>query len=112
MTDQTPETIKDASDVLSTVPRIQNPSSPDYADQKRMFQGIPGLATTPNNRLWATCHSGGVIEDQDNYVMLATRSDCKLLWPEDDFSTVSPHPTPECCYRSTMLMGCHEAAES
>ncbi len=37
---------------------VKNPGY-EYADDQRMFQGIPGLAISPGGRLWATWYTGG-----------------------------------------------------
>lgn len=51
-----------------------------YADENRMFQGIPGLARSPGGRLWATWYSGGTGECKENYVMLVTSGDDGKTW--------------------------------
>lgn len=53
---------------------------PEYADQTRCFQGIPGIERAENGRLWAAWYGGGVSEDQNNYVMLATSVDDGKAW--------------------------------
>ena len=56
------------------------PPGPEYADDQRLFQGIPGLERAPNGRLWATWYGGGDGEGPDNYVMLATSGDDGATW--------------------------------
>jgi hypothetical protein len=51
-----------------------------YADETRMFQGIPGLARSPSGRLWATWYGGGTKECEENYVMLVTSDDDGKTW--------------------------------
>jgi len=55
---------------------------PEYADGKRMFQGIPGIERGANGRLWATWYGGGVTEDKDNYVLLYTSGDNGASWQQ------------------------------
>lgn len=58
---------------------IMNPGA-EYADNVRMFQGIPGIERAPNGRLWATWYGGGINEDRYNYVMLVTSADNGETW--------------------------------
>ncbi|MHC4871876.1 MAG: sialidase family protein [Planctomycetota bacterium] len=51
-----------------------------YADDKRLFQGIPGIECTARGRLWATWYSGGQGESPLNYVMLVTSGDYGESW--------------------------------
>jgi len=50
------------------------------ADDRRLFQGIPGLARAPGGRLWATWYSGGTTEGPENFVALATSADAGETW--------------------------------
>jgi hypothetical protein len=52
----------------------------DYADDKRVFQGIPGIERTPAGRLWATWYSGGQGESSLNYIVLVTSGDDGATW--------------------------------
>jgi len=52
----------------------------EYADQARIFQGIPGIERASNGRLWATWYGGGVTEDRHNYVVLVTSGDDGQTW--------------------------------
>ena len=52
----------------------------EYADEVRMFQGIPGLARAPGGRLWAVWYGGGETECKENYVMLVTSGDDGKTW--------------------------------
>ncbi len=49
--------------------------SPDikYQTASRQFQGIPGIAITPGNRLFATWYSGEVNEGPDNFALFGTK---------------------------------------
>ena len=53
---------------------------PEYADNVRMFQGIPAIERAPNGRLWAAWYGGGVTEDKNNYVILDTSGDDGKTW--------------------------------
>lgn len=55
---------------------------PQYADDKRIFQGIPGIERSPAGRLWAAWYSGGKNEGVDNYVLLASSDDQGKSWSE------------------------------
>jgi len=55
---------------------------PEYSDEVRMFQGIPGIERAPGGRLWVTWYGGGVTEDHHNYVMLATSGDEGVTWSD------------------------------
>jgi hypothetical protein len=53
---------------------------PEYADNVRMWQGIPSIARAPEGRLWATWYSGGLGEGAENYVVLVTSDDDGRTW--------------------------------
>ncbi len=59
----------------------QEPGS-EYANDKRIFQGIPGIERARNGRLWATWYGGGEGEGPDNYVMLVTSGDDGKTWTD------------------------------
>ena len=61
-------------------PEVRTPPGPEYADEGRRFQGIPGIERSPGGRLWATWYGGGVTEDRYNYVLLATSGDDGRTW--------------------------------
>ncbi|HEY2572762.1 MAG TPA: sialidase family protein, partial [Verrucomicrobiaceae bacterium] len=67
-------------DVAVLPPPINLKPGPEYADEVRAFQGIPGLERAVNGRLWATWYGGGMGEDRHNYVMLATSADDGKSW--------------------------------
>lgn len=51
---------------------------PEFADEARLWQGIPSVAVAPNGRIWVTWYSGGRREsdpDSPNYVLLFTSGD-------------------------------------
>ena len=52
----------------------------EYADARRMHQGMPSIERARNGRLWAAWYGGGLGEDQHNYVMLATSGDDGRTW--------------------------------
>jgi predicted neuraminidase len=64
---------------LQPPPVIVEPG-PEYADDARIFQGIPGIERVPGGRLWATWYGGGPTEGPWNYVMLATSGDDGETW--------------------------------
>lgn len=70
------------SDPAAVAPPINSHPGPEYADDVRMFQGIPGLERSPNGRLWAVWYGGGVTEDRYNYVMLVTSGDDGRTWSD------------------------------
>jgi hypothetical protein len=53
---------------------------PEYADDKRLFQGIPGIECAPGGRLWSTWYSGGQGESPLNYIVLVTSGDDGGTW--------------------------------
>lgn len=53
---------------------------PEYADDKRLFQGIPSIERAPGGRLWAAWYSGGQGESCLNYTVLATSGDGGQSW--------------------------------
>lgn len=73
---------------------VKNPG-PEYADDQRMFQGIPGLAVSPGGRLWATWYTGGEGEGQDNYVVLVTSGNDGRTWSDPVMSINPPFRASE-----------------
>lgn len=61
-------------------PVVLKPLPAKYADNLRMFQGIPSLAVTDNKTIWVTWYSGGVDEDRDNVVLLVRSRDGGKTW--------------------------------
>ncbi len=72
----------DVTDGSLKAPDVFLEPGPQYADEVRMFQGIPGIERAPNGRLWVTWYGGGVTEDHHNYVMLVTSGDDARTWSE------------------------------
>ena len=64
-------------------PTVHISPGPQYADETRRFQGIPGIERAPSGRLWATWYGGtGVSEDRYNHVLLATSGDGGDTWSD------------------------------
>jgi len=59
---------------------VLSPPPTQYADDKRVFQGIPSIESAPHGRLWATWYGGGPGEGPFNYIMLATSADQGKTW--------------------------------
>lgn len=75
-----PMTYQDALDeARQPVTPVFEPG-PAYADEKRVFQGIPGIERAAGGRLWATWYSGGQGESSLNYIMLVTSGDDGATW--------------------------------
>ncbi|QDU50763.1 sialidase family protein [Gimesia panareensis] len=72
-----PEAKSDPALVASPV--NTNPG-PEYADNTRMFQGIPGMERAANGRLWALWYAGGTGEGELNYVVLVTSGNDGKTW--------------------------------
>jgi predicted neuraminidase len=70
------------ADPAKQPPPVITDPGPQYADETRAFQGIPGIERAPNGRLWATWYGGGPGEGPDNYVMLATSADDGRTWSD------------------------------
>ena len=60
-------------------PLILKPG-PEYADEARMFQGIPAIERAANGRLWAAWYGGGVTEDKHNYIVLVPSGNDGKTW--------------------------------
>ncbi|NQT85119.1 exo-alpha-sialidase [bacterium] len=61
-------------------PRILRPVPKEYADEARIFQGIPSMTQSPGGRLWANWYTGGPSECHLNYVLLASSDDRGETW--------------------------------
>ena len=68
------------------IPKVLSPLPEKYADSERRFQGIPSLAVTDNNTIWATWYTGGVTEDRDNYVVVCRSRDGGKTWTKPLFA--------------------------
>ncbi|HOK79560.1 MAG TPA: sialidase family protein [bacterium] len=53
-----------------------------YRRENRRWQGIPGIAMTPDGLLWATWYSGGDGEGPCNYVIVVNSKDKGSSWSE------------------------------
>src|SRR6185437_8156173 len=71
---------KPAADEALQPPPVNTHPSAEYADDTRIFQGIPGIERAANGRLWATWYSGGKGEGGQNYVLLVTSNDDGKTW--------------------------------
>ena len=69
---------------------------PDYADDRRRWQGIPGIERAPGGRLWATWYSGGQGEGPGNYVPLATSANDGRTWSAPQRVIYPPNATCRC----------------
>ncbi|QDT91705.1 sialidase family protein [Gimesia algae] len=70
----------DQNDPALVPPPINTNPGKEYADDTRMFQGIPGLSRAANGRLWALWYAGGTGEGELNYVVLVTSGDDGKTW--------------------------------
>lgn len=81
MTDSShPSTYQQALDQAQQPVTPNFAPGPEYADDKRLFQGIPGITCAPDGRLWATWYSGGQGESPLNYIVLVTSGDDGKTW--------------------------------
>ncbi len=69
-------------DAALAAPPVNRNPGPEYADDTRLFQGIPGIARAANGRLWATWYAGGENEGPYNYCTLVTSGDDGTTWSE------------------------------
>lgn len=60
--------------------RVNTSPGSEYADNTRLFQGIPGIERARNGRLWAVWYAGGPGEGPENYVILVTSDDDGKSW--------------------------------
>ena len=66
-------------DTLIPAP-VHTQPGPKYAEDTRLFQGIPGLERARNGRLWAVWYAGGTGEGPENYVAIVTSEDGGQTW--------------------------------
>jgi hypothetical protein len=76
-----------AADIHDALTPVRPNFSPgrEYADDTRLFQGIPGLERAPNGRLWAVWYAGGPDEPTEgpgNYVVIVTSKDDGKTWSD------------------------------
>lgn len=76
-----PQRETEADPAMQAPPVIFDPGS-EYAEEVRIFQGIPGIERADNGRLWATWYGGGPGEGPHNYVMLSTSADDGNTWSD------------------------------
>lgn len=89
--------VRDSPENLSLqAPRIVCSPGPEYAADRRAWQGIPGIERAANGRLWAAWYTGGQIlpehgnaEGPGNHVVLATSADDGRTW-RDPVLAVDP----------------------
>jgi len=62
--------------------RVFSPPGPEFSDELRKFQGIPGMEVDVRGGLWAVWYGGGVTEDRHNHVLLATSTDRGENWKQ------------------------------
>lgn len=82
------DSVAAADELIAPVMRCPLPE--EYGDQFRRFQGIPSLAVTDDNNIWATWYSGGTSEDQYNYVVVIHSSDKGNTWSKPLFALDQP----------------------
>lgn len=78
------------NDPARDVPQVLVPFLEKYADEFRKFQGIPSLAISDDNHLWATWYTGGITEDSDNYVVVVRSCDGGKTWSKPLFAIDMP----------------------
>jgi predicted neuraminidase len=69
-----------ADDPALVPPPVNTQPGPEYADNTRPFQGIPGIERASDGRLWAVWYAGGQSEGPENYVVLVTSGDGGKTW--------------------------------
>ena len=77
-----PQLTELADPAAAALPVVNLAPGPEYSDQTRMFQGIPGIELAASGRLWVTWYGGGRGEDRGNYVLLATSEDGGSTWSD------------------------------
>ncbi|MDO5552673.1 MAG: sialidase family protein [Planctomycetia bacterium] len=75
------------------VPKIWKEIPKNLRDENRVWQGVPSVEATSDNRVWVTWFSGGTMEPHaDNVVLLATSANKGDDWSEPLFA-VDPQDT-------------------
>jgi hypothetical protein len=85
----------DANDPALQPPPVNTAPGPEYADDTRIFQGIPGIERAKNGRLWALWYAGGPDEPGEgpgNYVVLVTSADDGRSWSAPKLVVDPPGP--------------------
>jgi hypothetical protein len=67
------------SDVFLEPAVITNPG-PEYSDEFRCYQAAPSVEYIADGRLWAAWFGGGMTEDKDTCILLATSGDGGNTW--------------------------------
>lgn len=67
-------------------PVVLSPLPEKYADDLRLFQGIPSIAAADDQNIWIAWYTGGVTEDRDNYVVVARSRDGGKTWSKPLFA--------------------------
>jgi hypothetical protein len=83
-------------------PTILCPVPPQYADDQRVFQGIPSVTQSPGGRLWANWYTGGPSEGHLNYVLLARSDDNGQTWSKPILAIDPDGPGPIRAYDPAM----------
>jgi hypothetical protein len=86
---------EDGDDPALRPPRVNTAPDPEYADDTRVFQGIPGIERAENGRLWALWYAGGPDEPGEgpgNYVVLVTSGDDGHTWSAPKLVIDPPGP--------------------
>ena len=83
-------TIAFGQDPALNPPKVWKELPEAYRDNARVFQGISSLEVTDNNRLWLTWYSGGITENAENYVLVATSGDRGKTWSKPLFAIDPP----------------------
>jgi hypothetical protein len=76
-------------------PAVNTRLGPEYGDDTRRFQGIPGIERAANGRLWAVWYAGGPDEPGEgpgNYVLLVTSDDDGRTWSGPRLAIDPPGP--------------------
>ena len=73
---------------------LSHNSEKKYADEERMYQGIPTIERTPGGTLLYAFYSGGVTEQKGNFILLY-RDEGKTDFDFRPIAAIEP-PTPDC----------------
>jgi hypothetical protein len=74
-----------SADPALLAPPVNTAPGPEYADDTRLFQGIPGIERAANGRLWALWYAGGKGEGPENYAVLVTSGDDGKTWSGSNY---------------------------
>lgn len=73
-------------------PTTERPTQRYQNHAPRPYEGVPTIAISPSGRLWVSIMTGGVDEDNDNYVDLITSDDNGETWSEPLFALDTEGP--------------------